>query len=82
MALGHSTPSHFSAHPFRQVIHDRSTQRKSIHYHSVRSTTSPISSLNHVPQVVPPTNVPNPIGFDLRHGSPNGAEDIQPFTPH
>ncbi|GBL76992.1 hypothetical protein AVEN_12653-1 [Araneus ventricosus] len=39
-----------------RVIHDRCTRFKSIHYESLRSPHSPISSLNHVYSKSPPPN--------------------------
>ncbi|GBM24499.1 hypothetical protein AVEN_254014-1 [Araneus ventricosus] len=77
----------FELTSFRKVIHDSSTQRKSIHYQSPdpRPLPSPISSANHVSQICPTPprpHEPSPTGVHLWSSNPNGEVEIQPSTPH
>ncbi|GBM34432.1 hypothetical protein AVEN_226848-1 [Araneus ventricosus] len=89
MVRWHSESLHFFLHPVRQVIYDRSTPFKSIHYQSLRSRTKPsqISSLNHAPEVSLP---PQTRTYSLSIFGPAvkmeqwkfDRLDIQPFAPH
>ncbi|GBN79017.1 hypothetical protein AVEN_11004-1 [Araneus ventricosus] len=79
MVRCHSIP--FLADPFSQIIHYRSTTRKSIHYQTLRSPTTPshTSSMNQTPKVplTPPhRHAPTPVAFMTRQSKlTDGLQD-------
>ncbi|GBM95413.1 hypothetical protein AVEN_79320-1 [Araneus ventricosus] len=72
----HSSPFQLT-HPFRQIIPDRSTQRKPIHYQSLQSPPSPIFPLNHTPKSFPLHTRTYSDSVGLLPDSPNGTMDIK-----